>query len=189
MNYFSKLQQSTALEPYNVNDPGFRCRWRTKVPELSAENYLAVDGRRGASEADTKLATEERRAVAGGGGARLAAVAAVAAVDELIRRRALLAGIALAKTTLPLRAEGDGTLPLRKTALPFEALRWTAALGGGGLPAGAALLLAGWPPCAAVRAATPATVDATAGRWTLHLPRAGPCVRLATEEAWLSLAK
>ena len=160
-------------------------RWRTKVPE----NYLAVEGRRGASEADTKLATEERRAVAGGGGARLAAVAAVAAVDELIRRRALLAGMALTKATLPLRAEGDGTLPLRKTALPFEALRWTAALGGGGLPAGAALLLAGWPPCAAVRAATPATVDATAGRWTLHLPRAGPCVRLATEEAWLGLAK
>ena len=51
INYFSKLQQSTALEPYNVNDLGF-VRWRTKVPELSAENYLAVDGRRGASEAD-----------------------------------------------------------------------------------------------------------------------------------------
>ena len=24
MNYFSKLQQSTALEPYNVNDPASR---------------------------------------------------------------------------------------------------------------------------------------------------------------------
>ena len=152
---------------------GTVCDVQPNQPLKRPENYLAVDGRRGAT-------TEERRAVAGGGGARLAAVAAV---DELIRRRALLAGTALARTALPLRAEGDGTdgmLLLRKTALPFEALRGRAALGGGGLPAGAALLLAGWPPYPAVRAATPATLDATDGRCTLHLPRAGPCVRLET---------
>ena len=93
-----------------------------------------------------------------------------------------------------MRAEGDGTLLLSKTALPFGALRGRAALGGGGLPAGAALLLAGWPLLGsgglpAVRAARLATVDATDGRWTLHLPRAGPCVRLATEEARLGLAE
>ena len=82
---------------------------------------------------------------------------------------------------------------MSKTALPFGALRGRAALGGGGLPAGAALLLAGWPllgsgglpAVRAVRAARLATVDATDGRWTLHLP----CVRLATEEARLGLAE
>ena len=96
----------------------------------------------------------------------------------------------LSKPQAPLRAEGDGILLLSKTALPFGALRGRAALGGGGLPAGAALLLAGWPLLGsgglpAVRAARLATVDATDGRWTLHLP----CVRLATEEARLGLAE
>ena len=117
------------------------------------DDYLAVTGRRGASEADAKLAPFERRALAGGGGARLAAAAAAvpAAVAELARRRALLAGAPPAETAPPLRAggaEGDAPLviALRTAALPFGALRGRAALSGGGLPAGAALLLAGAPP-------------------------------------------
>ena len=119
-------------------------------------DYLAVAGRRGASEADAKLAPFERRALAGAGGARLAAVAAVpAAVAEPAVRRALLAAAAPAEPAPALRAEGaEGDAPLAfalrttapPSAPPFGALRGRAARDGGGLPAGAALLLAGAPP-------------------------------------------
>ena len=71
-------------------------------------------------------------------------------------RRALLAAAAPAETAPAepapaLRAEGaEGDAPLafalRTTAPPFGALRGRAARDGGGLPAGAALLLAGAPP-------------------------------------------